>query len=302
MENNAYITGDVEIITERILDTGCHFSALPFGPDMYAIFCLPTEEAAENMAFIKGRDNNKPFVWTTYPDNTAELLDFPYLPSGLDPKMLDRVTCLLRLGSKDHPLGVLLPAQNIRSRFVGNGLIGTNGEKWDTVGFMVSGQDPAYEAIAQRVEKGILAGTSGNYGADPRAGGSGHHRVAGLVGDFGRKNVGIFVPRRWNEGSGPSTSTVFIPDADHAYFVREGSISEDKLREALTYVGFNEIGYVDGGVKKIRPFDYSNFRGGNPMMWGLHKVLLGATAKSGGFHLPSGLAELVYNLSIGRNG
>lgn len=279
-------------------------AVLPFGPDMYALFSIPTEVAAEKMASMKGRGGS-PFVRTTSPIFRDGIPTATGISKTVTPKALKVVDNLFKNGARQHPVGVLFSADqesNIPERLVGRGVIKINGEPQTTVGFMVSGPDKNYQDVVNNIDGRLLAGTSANYTRDTKDGGSGHHHIAGVLAQFANQpGLCIFVPQAIKEGHGPSTSLAHIStDGKVAHLVREGSIPHEEMINLLHEAGIEEVGKVDG-FKKIKPYTYDETNtpfGGNPAlreiyMWGIHQLMTALT-RTGDRRVPLPLARALF--------
>lgn len=278
-ETGALITGDPSEAANALADS--QVVSTTFGPRIYAMHVLRGQESI--MASIKGRENGKPVVITTHPSlvETA-LLETPS-QVGIDkdtpPRVLDWFKLLLT--SSDHPIGVLLPTQvkYLSTHQVGIGNIFIDGTPQRTVGFMTPGiNDKEYLKFIKAVPGNFVSSTSVNKGNDPAARGSGHHRLYGIVEDFGIVDrVCIAVPADWSEETriGVSTTTFFL-NSDGARLVRIGSLSEAEANNLCREHHIPYLGEVQGGAKKIQAFDYSK-RGSEGPMVEAYRYLQGRT-------------------------
>jgi hypothetical protein len=278
MENpGAFVTGRLDRAAAWLHHPD-RAAILPFGPDFYALFCQETPEAMEAMAQLKGRAKNKPFVRATYGQNAAALLACSGIAKTVSAAALCRAEQMLNHVSADRPIAVLLTADTeagLPARLLGS--LTMHGQQRPTVGFIVSGPDSDYSAIIRGMNPptGVVVGTSANVGGDPRSGGSGHHRISGVVRDFGTlSDMCMFIPARWREGQGPSATTFYIADDGLvAYLIRIGSTSRAEITQILHEIGIEEVRDIDGGAQAIKPYDYRSVRGGSMLLGSIHMLL-----------------------------
>lgn len=235
----------------------------PFGPDMFAV--VAPLSALEDLAQVKGRAENKANVQVTSRNHINKLLSVPGISPEVTAVTKELAGNILYHGSQAHPIGIILLRDTetpLHKRL--QGTLQIEGATIPTISFMVAGPDQEFEAIIEYLSTldHILAGTSANLsriGKKPetRARGSGHHRLAGAVIDFGwNSKVGIYVPQKL-ERKGPSTTTIYLnPTGSKAYLVREGSLNWHETQEFLRRFGIKEFGEVTPSAQKIDPYDY----------------------------------------------
>lgn len=301
----ALITGSTNRVAECLRNNRVAF--IGFGEeDMYAMFSAVNVSAMELMAKIKGR-GRRPFVRTTASDFASDLIEASGISSEVTHPTREKVMRIFTheavTASRGHPIGVLLPAdiERISQRLFGEGLIKVEGRPVNTVGFMVSGPDRHYLDVVSRTPSGennhLLVGTSANFTADERDNGSGHHKVAGIVKDFGGfEDVCIFIPPEpFEKGRGPSTSIAYIEETGNtAYLARIGSFKREEMREILGSDGIQiEVRNTDN-VRDIFPYGYTPIE---DVLWkGFHKILWLATRRND-FHIPLALPHMLRRVS-----
>ena len=305
-ERGAVLTSNTKIVAECLREGMT--AIIPFGrKDMYAWFSSDNEEHMERMASMKGR-GRKPFVLTTAYNFIEEIIGFPGISPQVTPEARDVVRDFLTQNEKERaasqPIGVLLPANtalDLPERLLGKGLVSIDGQPQNTIGFMVS-RDQYYHDVVKQTPSGknnhCLAGTSANYTADSRDHGSGHHRLGGVLKDFGRdEKICIFVPPKFREEKkGPSTSIALIDSSGRqGYLVRVGSISKPNMIKLLESAGVEEIKEIDGGARYISPYQYTARE--TLAWWVAHKGLLLIAARRDRQKIPLSWPKTLEQLS-----
>lgn len=234
-----------------------------FGPDMFA--AVAPLFALEDLAQAKGRSENKVNVQVTSRDNVDKLLSVSGISSQVTNYTRKLARQILFNGSQTHSIGIILLRDTkipLNKRL--QGTLQVEGVTLPTISFMVAGPDKEFEAIIKNLSilDHILAGSSANLSRigrklETRARGSGHHRLAGAVIDFGwNPKVGIYISQKL-ERTGPSTTTIYInPTGNKAYLVREGSLNWRETQELLRHFGIERFGEVMPTAQKIAPYDY----------------------------------------------
>lgn len=234
-----------------------------FGPDMLA--AVAPLFALEDLAQVKGRAGNKVNVRVTSRNHVDKLLSVAGISSQVTKHTRKLAQQILLNGSQTHSIGIILLRDTkipLNKRL--QGTLQIEGVTLPTISFMVSGPDKEFEAIIEYLSSldHILAGTSANLSRigkklETRARGSGHHRLAGAVIDFGwNPKVGIYIPQKL-ERTGPSTTTIYLNSTgDKAYLVREGSLNWSETQELLRHFGIERFGEVMPRAQKINPYDY----------------------------------------------
>jgi tRNA A37 threonylcarbamoyladenosine synthetase subunit TsaC/SUA5/YrdC len=235
------------------------FAETPNG--MYAWFAADHQEGRHELARLKGREKNKPFVHTSDVDHRDGLLDHPHLSPEISDNVKERVSELLKIGSADRPIGVLLPAEGEFGEFNVTS-ISVDGKLIHTVGLMVSGPSRVYSEVVQELDGDALAGSSANQGGRVEANGSGHHNVLELVKDFRQfidkdSTVVVVVPfdNEHQSKTGPSTTSVYIDAFGNGRLVREGSLPAEEMIKLMEQAGIPYVGKIDA-YKQIKPYAY----------------------------------------------
>jgi len=259
-ERGALFTGKLSTVIDNLKEGGVIITT--FSSDMYAMGCrIHPPATMERMAQTKNR-GDKPFVRTSSPARSESMLETGGISSQVTTKALEIANHILSRGSKEHPVGVMLPADpesEMPSRLLGSKII--EGMRMPTVGFMTSGEDENFSGIIEHFPEDLftLSGTSANLSGDSRARGSGHHKIGGIIRDFSQfDKICIHIPPKENETrSGPSTTVVYLsPEGEKAYLVRTGSLSREQMSSVLEGAGIHQLD-ISNDHRKIDPFHYS---------------------------------------------
>lgn len=260
-KDGAFITYSPERFAQWLLQGNVGITT--FGPDMLA--AVAPLSALEDLAQAKGRAEHKANVHVTSRNHIDKLLSVSGISSQVTKYTRELAQQILLEGSQIHPIGILLLRDTkitLNKRL--QGTLQIEGVTLPTIGFMVAGADKEFEAIIEYLSSlnHVLAGSSANLSRigkklETRARGSGHHRLAGAVIDFGwNPKVGIYIPQKM-ERTGPSTTTIYLDPTGHkAYLVREGSLNWHETQELLRHFGIERFGEVMPAAQKIAPYDY----------------------------------------------
>lgn len=250
------------IVVAEALDQG-QVASITFGSRMYALFSRIPH--AETMVDVKDR-GPKPFTLTTAVGNVGQVLANPRiigLPEAHSYKQADAINKILTC-TGGRSIGVLYaadPNTELPQRMYGQNLVSIEGQKIPkSVSIMTPGNDPNYEAVLNNLptQDLVIAGSSNNRSGSTRDGGSGNHRLAGVVEDFGHDSrVAIHVPSYPSEAgrNGPSSTTYFVGNEGQVYLMRAGDSTPEEAVKYIDNLGLDYAGTVDN-PKVIKPFDY----------------------------------------------